>query len=92
MALESARREVVLELALTHEHIREARSALAEGAYREKVQAAGELALLRRQLAMLQSRLAEIDLGEATHRTRFGWFRQVWFNLRLHFEDWIAHA
>jgi hypothetical protein len=92
MALESARREVVLERAVVHEHIREATMARASGVYREKVDAAGELTLLRRQATMLEARLAEIDQRRATHRTMFGWFRQTWFELRFHFESWIAHA
>jgi len=92
MSLEAARREVVQEIATAQEAMRESRTARVLGTYREKVTAAGEIELLKRQLAMLATRLAEIDSERSAKRSVIGWFRRVWFELRLHFENWIARA
>ncbi|MGH6956113.1 MAG: hypothetical protein ACREEW_05555 [Caulobacteraceae bacterium] len=92
MALDDIRHEVILSLAQTHDQQREARAALAEGTDGEKVEAAGELDFLGRKHAMLERRLEEIDRRMAERPGVFTWFRQVWFNLMLHLESWIAHV
>ncbi len=92
MALDTIRRGVVLTLAQTNDHIRDAEWTLRNGDDLEKVLAAGELDFLLRQKSTLDSRLAEIDRRLAAHQGLFSWFRQEWFSLKLHFEDWIAHS
>jgi len=74
MSLEAARREVVQEIATAHEAMRESRTARVLGTYREKVTAAGEIELLKRQLAMLDTRLAEIDSERSAEGSVIGWF------------------
>jgi hypothetical protein len=92
MAYSTVRHEVILALALTKDQIHDADMALALGADEEKVEAAGELRFLLRRKALLETRLAEVDRRIAEHRTLFSWFRQEWFNLKLHVESWIAHG
>lgn len=92
MALVDIRHEVVLSLAHTHEHQHDARDLLAHGDDTEKVLAAGELAFLARQEALLRGRLADIDRRIAEHKGLFSWVRQEWFNLMLQLDNWIAHG
>jgi hypothetical protein len=92
MALDTIRRGVVLTLAQTNDHIRDAEWIMRNGDDLEKVLAAGELDFLHRQQVMLVNRLVEIDRRLAAHQTLFSWVRQEWFSLKLHFEDWITHG
>jgi len=93
MGLDDIRYEVRLTLAQTNEAIHDARAILAEGADEEKVIAAGELDFLRRQKALLEMRLGQVERLIALHRRRrLSWLRQTWFRLVLSFESWIAHA
>jgi len=93
MALADIRREVVHALAQTHEAQREAWDDLARGEDEAKVIAAGELAHLARQEALLQHRLIEVDRSMMAQRSNpFAWARQTWFGLMLNLESWIAHG
>jgi|HubBroStandDraft_1064217.scaffolds.fasta_scaffold06606_6 hypothetical protein len=92
MALADVRHEVVHMLAQTHEAQRDARVLRVTGGDRDKVMAAGELKVLARLEALLKARLDEIDRRAAEKRTLFSWPRQVWFDLMLNFESWIAHG
>ncbi|HUO11573.1 MAG TPA: hypothetical protein VMU37_02345 [Caulobacteraceae bacterium] len=92
MALADIRHEVVISLAQTHEHQRDAMGQLAHGNDAEKVVAAGELDFLARQEALLRGRLAEIDRRVAEHRSLFAWIRHEWFTLMLQLDSWIAHG
>jgi hypothetical protein len=92
MSLADIRHEVVLSLALTKEAQHEARWAYDHGSYVEKVLAAGELSFLQRQKTRLERRLDEVDRRIAERRTLFSWYRQVWFNLTVQVESWIAHG
>ena len=92
MSLEPIRHEVIIAIAQTNEAMRDAQHALDSGADREKVEAAGELAFLKRHKALLVLRLREIEWRMAGHGTLFSWLRQAWFNFVLGFESWIAHG
>jgi len=72
--------------------IADAQTLLANGADRERVDAAGELSLLARQRDVLQQRLAEIDRRPDAPETVYQWLKEELFNLRLGIESWIAHG
>ena len=92
MAIADTRHEILLALAQTDLGLRDAHTTLTMGEDPEKVRAAGELEWLAHQHLLLERRLAECDMLAAQHRTLFAWTRQVWFDLSLHFESWIAHG
>jgi len=92
MAIADTRHEILQALAQTNLAQREARAILTDGEDPQKVEAAGELEWLTRQHLRLKDRLAECDRHAAGKKTLFSWARQVWFDLMLNFESWIAHG
>jgi hypothetical protein len=58
----------------------------------QKVRAAGEFEWLVHRRLLLRRRLVELDRRIAEHHTLFSWARQMWFDLMLQFESWIAHG
>jgi len=91
LALTLIRHEVAEMLADVNQRLKEAEHRLAEGAYRERVDAAGEASLLRRYKEMLRTRLSEIDAAPANaSETLSRWVSEEIFNLRLRLQTWIA--
>jgi predicted nucleic acid-binding Zn-ribbon protein len=75
-----------------NERIAEAEKALASGTRREKVDAAGELAFLRRQKATIEDRLKEIEAEPHATETLFEWVKEEAFNLNLRLQSWCANV
>lgn len=92
MSLQVIRREVGVMLCQAKVKIDEARTAMARGTDRERVDAAGELTLLAWQRATLEQRLAEIDAHANAPDTMAQWFAEEIFNLKLRLMSWIGHA
>ncbi|HVM99256.1 MAG TPA: hypothetical protein VMT68_03495 [Caulobacteraceae bacterium] len=92
MGIADTRHEILQALAQTKLDLRDARAILTAGDDPEKVRAAGELEWLTHQRLMLEARLAECDRNAARNKTFFSGSRQVWFDLMLQFESWIAHG
>ena len=91
MALTIIRHEVAEMLADVRQRLREAEHRLAQGVYRERVDAAGEVSLLRRHEAVLTDRLGEIDAAPpGASESLFRWVSEEIFNLRLCLQTWIA--
>ena len=91
MALTIIRHEVAEMLADVRQRLKEAEHRLAEGVYRQRVDAAGEVSLLRRHEAVLTDRLGEIDAAPASAtESLFRWFAEEIFNLRLCLQTWIS--
>ncbi|HWE45325.1 MAG TPA: hypothetical protein VG407_04780 [Caulobacteraceae bacterium] len=63
---------------------------MARGAYRGKVNTAGELGFLSRQKAMIVERLAEIDSRPQATETLLQWIKEEVFNLKLRLEQWAG--
>lgn len=84
------RREVELMLAQTNEHLADAERMLASGDYRDKVDAAGDLALLRRHKQMIEERLKSIVQNESMPEDFFAIVREEYFNLTLRLRQFLT--
>lgn len=91
MSMPLIRGEVRAMLAQANHQIAVAEAALAGASDRAKIEAAGELAFLKRQKETLEQRLKEIDRAPAASETLFQWIREEWFNLTLRLQNWVAH-
>ena len=92
MSMQVIHHEVALMLSLVKIAIADAERQIAAGTDRERVHAAGELSLLRRQSEELQGRLAEIERRAGAHESVYQWLKEEVFNLSLRLESWIAHG
>jgi hypothetical protein len=91
MSLTGVKQEVAMTLPQVEERLLEMQRKLAEGAPREKVEAAGELEFLRQQKTGLERRLAELDhLPEGRWETIRQWLKEEAEMLELRSENWIA--
>lgn len=85
------RQEVELMLSDLDADLAKAEALRAKGGLK-RVEAAGELADLKRQKAALVGRLKEIDAEPEAHDTFFRWVKEDLFNLKLRLADWIARV
>lgn len=85
------RYEVMMLLANTNTQLADAERKLARGVGTERVAAAGQVAVLKRQRELLRRRLDEIDIDPAASETIFQWLKEEMFNLRLHIQGGAAH-
>jgi hypothetical protein len=83
------RQEVELMLADVDAEIAKAEAMRAKGGLK-RVEAAGELADLTRQRAILAGRLKEIDADPEATDTFFRWVKEDLFNLKLRLGNWLA--
>ncbi|QUD89530.1 hypothetical protein [Phenylobacterium montanum] len=86
------RRDVALMLAQADIQLADAEAKLFRGSDREKMQAAGKLAFLKRQKEMLERRIEEIDRHPEASETLFQWIKEESFALSVRLESWIANA
>ena len=84
--------EVDTMLAQVNKQISDAEAKLADGADRQKVGAAGELAVLKSQKESVEGRLIEITARPDATETMFQWIKEEVFNLKLRLEIWIGGA
>ncbi|MDR3511546.1 MAG: hypothetical protein P4L73_07930 [Caulobacteraceae bacterium] len=90
MSIETLKFEVSRLLAEVKDQIREAEKARAGGAGADRVHAAGDLVILRRQRAELEARVAELDhCREGPVDTFVQWVREDWMILMHRLESWI---
>jgi hypothetical protein len=91
LALDHIRHEVSMMLSDVEGQLTEAAQRLAKGTLRQKVDAAGELAFLRRQKEMIETRLKQVDAAPpAATETPMRWLKEEVFNLKLRLADWTA--
>ncbi|HWA63216.1 MAG TPA: hypothetical protein VG939_17695 [Caulobacteraceae bacterium] len=90
MTMQQIGREVAMMLDQVDQRIAEAEAKLAKGADRQKVEAAGELAFLKRQQASLKHRLDEIRAHPDSPQTLFQWLREEVLNLTMRLDGWVA--
>jgi hypothetical protein len=83
------RQEVELMLSDVDADLAKAETRRAKGGLK-RVEAAGELADLKRQKAALVGRLKEIDADPDANDTFFRWVKEDLFNLKLRLANWIA--
>ena len=93
MALDHIRHEVSMMLSDVDRQLAEAEQRLAKGTFRQKVDAAGELAFLRGQKEMIETRLKHVDAAPAAAaETPMRWLKEEVFNLKLRLADWTAEG
>jgi len=91
MALEHIRHEVSEMLSDVNLQLADAERRLSNGTLSQKVDAAGELAFLRTQKDMVETRLKQLDAVPASaSETPLRWLKEEVFNLKLRLESWIA--
>jgi len=91
MALDHIRGEVSMMVAEVNKRLAQADKLLEEGTMREKVDAAGELAVLRQRKAIVEAREKEIDaLPADALETPLRWLREEVFNLNVQLQSWIS--
>ena len=90
MASTHIRHEVEMMLSHVSEQLADAQRKLAEGALREKVEAAGELVLLRRQKQMIEDRLNDISRHASQSEDWLSLMREEFFNLSLRFRQFLT--
>jgi hypothetical protein len=91
MPLDHIRGEVGMMLTEVNKRLALAERLLQEGTMREKVDAAGELAVLRRRKALVEARENEIEALPADVReTPLRWLREEVFNLNVQLQSWIS--
>ena len=90
MSMPLIRRDVALMLSHTTLEIADAEALLKDGPDREKARAAGRLAFLKHEKAVLDRRLADIDQHPEAHETWAEWVKEELFSLSLGFEKWLA--
>jgi hypothetical protein len=92
MSIEPIIVEVRRLLAQTNDSLQQAETALAQGTGEERVHAAGELVLLRRQQAELRARMGELrQAHDSVRSTMLQWIKEDWMILMLRMESWIEH-
>ena len=90
MAMPHIRHEVEMMLGHVSEQLADAERQLAAGGAREKVEAAGELVLLRRQKQMIEERLRDITSHWTQPEDWFSLMREEFFNLSLRFRQFLS--
>ena len=91
MPLDHIRGEVGMMLAEVNKRLTLAERLLQEGTMREKVDAAGELIVLRQRKALVEAREKEIEaLPADAKETPLRWLREEVFNLNVQLQSWIA--
>jgi hypothetical protein len=91
LSLNNIRHEVGMILADLNTRLAATERQLAQGADREKVKAAGELAFLQSQRKTLEDRLAEIDAApEGRSETLLQWIKEESFSLSLRLNSWVS--
>ncbi|HEV2362602.1 MAG TPA: hypothetical protein VGS12_00210 [Caulobacteraceae bacterium] len=91
MSMPHIRYEVAMMLAEVGCELAEAEHRLATGAARDRVAAAGAFVLLKRQKALIEARLAEIDAHPAATETFLAWFKEELFNFKVRLEGGFGH-
>lgn len=93
MALDHIRGEVSMMLAEVNKRLAKAEQLLEEGTLREKVDAAGELAVLRERKALVEARQKEIEaLPAEAVETPLRWLREEVFNLNVQLQSWVTRG
>lgn len=92
MPMSAIRDEVAMMLAEADKKIAKAEAQLAAGGPRRKVEAAGQLAFLKRQRQTLADRLAAVEAEPDAPETLFQWIKEEVFNLTLRLETWIGEG
>jgi len=91
MALDHIRGEVSMMVAEVNKRLAQADKLLEEGTMREKVDAAGELAVLRQRKAIVEAREKVIEaLPADALETPLRWLREEVFNLNVQLQSWIS--
>ncbi len=91
MALDHIRVEVGMMLAEVNNRLARAEQLFQEGTMREKVDAAGELAVLRQRKALVEAREKEIEaLPADAKESPLRWLREEVFNLNVQLQSWIS--
>ena len=77
-------------LSQVREHVADAEKQLAGGDYREKVDAAGELVVLKRRRDMIENRLIEISRTHPESDNMISTIGEELFNLLLGFRQFLS--
>lgn len=92
MSFSAIKQEIRPRLVRIHERLLEVEAELAAGTPRDKVEAAGELAFLKRQKEDLEQRLARLDgLPDGTWSMIREWLKEEATMLERRLEGWIVH-
>jgi hypothetical protein len=92
MSMPLIKAEVATMLSQVNEQITNAEAKLADGSDRQKVDAVGELTVLKHQKETVEGRLREIQARPDATETMFQWIKEEVFNLKLRLEIWIGGA
>ena len=90
MSMPHIRHEVEMMLGHVSELVGDAEKKLAGGGARDKVDAAGELVLLKRQKEMIETRLQAILRNSTGTENPFSVMREELFNLSLRFRQFLT--
>jgi hypothetical protein len=91
MALNHIRGEVDMMLAEVNKRLAAAEQMLQEGTMREKVDAAGELAVLRQRKLLVETRQKELEaLPTDARETPLRWLKEEVFNLNVQLQSWVT--
>lgn len=91
MSVDHMRRELRMLAAELDFQLAETERRRQEGDDHERIEAAGELAILRGEKAMLEARLVELRATPQTWPAElWQWLKEAWFNIMFQLEVWMT--